>query len=261
MRLAIITTHPIQYYAPVFRALAADPRLELKVFYTWSQAADGALADPGFGARIQWDIPLLDGYDSQFVPNTAREPSSSHFQGIRNPDLVPSIEAWHADAVLVYGWALASHLTALRYFKGRIPVFFRGDSTLLGSQAPLRAFMRNRFLTWVYSHVDVAIAVGSNNRDYFRWCGLPEGRIAFAPHSIDTQRFADKDGTHTARAQELRRQLDIEPGARTLVFAAKFIPEKDVLLLLNAFLSLDSEAHLVLVGSGPLEDRAQDART
>ena len=38
-KLAIVCTHPIQYYAPVFRALAESDRIDARVFYTWSQAA------------------------------------------------------------------------------------------------------------------------------------------------------------------------------------------------------------------------------
>jgi hypothetical protein len=41
MRLAVVSTHPIQYYAPLFRLLGKDPEIELKVFYTWSQSSQG----------------------------------------------------------------------------------------------------------------------------------------------------------------------------------------------------------------------------
>lgn len=254
VRLAIISTHPIQYYAPVFRALATDPRVEMRVFYTLSQAAQGPIADAGFGRQITWDIPLLEGYESEFVPNTSREPRTTHFHGIRNPQLPARIEAWGAQAVLVYGWNHHSHLGALRYFKGRIPVLFRGDSTLLNEQTPLRKLARRLFLRWIYRHVDVPIAVGSNNRDYYTWCGVPPKRIGFAPHSVDTTRFADNSGEHAAHAARLREQLDIAPDERVLVFAAKFIPEKDPLLLLEAFIRAEGDAHLVLVGNGALEE-------
>jgi glycosyltransferase involved in cell wall biosynthesis len=255
LRLAIVSTHPIQYYAPVFRALAGDPRIELRVFYTFSQAAQGPIADAGFGRQIEWDIPLLDGYDSQFVPNIARAPGTTHFRGICNPDLPSRIAAWGAAALLVYGWNHQSHLAALRRFKGRIAVFFRGDSTLLNEQTPLRKLARRQFLRWIYRHVDVPIAVGSNNRDYYTWCGVPRERIGFAPHSVDTHRFMDATGEHAAQASRLRERLGIPSDARVLVFAAKFIPDKDPLLLLEAFIRAAGDAHLVLVGNGALEEQ------
>lgn len=211
------------------------------------------MSDPGFDRAITWDIPLLEGYEHEFVPNTAPRPGTDHFNGLRNPGLIGAIEAWGADVVLVFAWNSHSHLQVMRHFKGRIPVFFRGDSTLLDATSPWRAAARRVFLSWVYRHIDVALAVGSNNKDYFRWCGVPEERIAFAPHAIDTRRFADPDGAHARRAVEWRRELRIPTGARTVVFAGKFQAKKDPLLLLDAFLRCGAAGHLVFVGNGALE--------
>jgi glycosyltransferase involved in cell wall biosynthesis len=264
IRLAVVSTHPIQYYAPLFRALATSPFVVPRVFYTWSHTAEGSVFDPGFGRSFKWNVPLLNGYDHVFLPNVANRPGSNHFLGIRNPQLTPAIERWGADAVLVFGWNLHSHLGALRHFSGRIPVMFRGDSTLLNPQKPLRRLLRKLFLRWVYSHVDMAVAVGTNNRDYFRWCGLAPEKLALAPHCIDTERFGDASGEHAARADEWRRELGIPPDAVAFLYAAKFIPQKDPGLLLDAFRSLGASAHLVYLGEGELElalrARAADMR-
>ncbi len=253
VRLAIISTHPIQYYAPIFQALAQSQSIRAKVFYTWSQTATAGVVDAGFGRHVTWDIPLLDGYEFEFVTNVARRPGTSHFWGLRNPGLTRAIEKWGADAVLVFGWNSASHLRALHHFKGKVPVFFRGDSTLLDRRSGWRTGLRRLHLGWVYRHIDVAIAVGSNNRDYFRWCGVPAERIRFAPHAIDTTRFADPDGSQQRRAVQWRTELGIEPHARTLVFAGKLLGKKDPVLLLEAFQRSGRARHLVFVGDGELQ--------
>jgi glycosyltransferase involved in cell wall biosynthesis len=253
VKLAIVSTHPIQYYAPVFRALSAYSAVDLRVFYTWSQAADSALFDHGFGAEVKWDIPLLDGYDHRFVDNVANRAGSHHFNGIRNPTLIDEIEAWGPDAILVYGWNCHSHLQAIRHFKGRIPVLFRGDSTLLDPSAWWRALLRRGFLRWLYSHVDVAIAVGGNNRDYFAWCGIPIQRIAFAPHSIDTVRFAADSINQENRARKWRLELGIPAEAVVFLFAGKLQKKKNPGLLFDAFGSLRPGSHLIYVGNGEIE--------
>jgi glycosyltransferase involved in cell wall biosynthesis len=254
-KLAIVNTHPIQYYSPVFRALAASDQIDLRVFYTWSQAAANSMFDSGFGTEVKWDIPLLDGYQYQFVRNVAKRPGPEHFAGLHTPTLVQEIEAWNPDAILVYTWNSRSHLQALRHFKGRVPVLFRGDSTLLDKRAWWRALMRRVFLTWVYSHVDVAVAVGSNNRDYFEWCGLSLGRIALAPHSVDTVRFAADSERHDSRAAQWRQELGIAPEEITILFAGKLQHQKNLGLLLDAFAAVDDRSHLVLVGNGELESQ------
>jgi glycosyltransferase involved in cell wall biosynthesis len=252
-KLAIVSTHPIQYYSPVFRAMAASDRIDLRVFYTWSQAAADGMFDSGFGTKVKWDIPLLDGFQYQFVRNVAKRPGPDHFGGLNTPTLVREIEAWRPDAVLIYTWNSRSHLQALRYFKGRLPVLFRGDSTLLDYRPWWRALLRRMFLTWVYSHVDVAIAVGTNNRNYFAWCGLRMQRIALAPHSVDTVRFAADAARHEKLAAQWREELNIGPEAIVILFAGKLQPKKNPFLLLDAFSALDGAAHLVFVGNGELE--------
>ncbi len=252
-RLAIVSTHPIQYYAPVFRALAASGHFDVRVFYTWSQAASDGIYDAGFGAEVKWDIPLLEGYAYQFVPNVARRPGTHHFGGLHTPTLVREIESFRPDAVLVYTWNSRSHLSALIHFKNRVPVLFRGDSTLIDERTWWRALLRRTFLYWVYRHVDVAIAVGSNNFDYFAWCGMSKERIALAPHSVDTLRFASDGVAHDARAAHWRRERGIGPEATVILFAGKLQAKKNPVLLLDAFASLDVESHLVFVGNGDLE--------
>jgi glycosyltransferase involved in cell wall biosynthesis len=252
-KLAIVCTHPIQYYAPVFRALAQSGQINLRVFYTWSQAATDSVFDAGFGAEVKWDIPLLEGYAYHFVHNVAKHPGPDHFGGLNTPTLGREIEAWQPDAVLIYTWNSHAHLQALRYFKGRLPVLFRGDSTLLDPRPWWRTLLRRVFLTWVYSHVDVAIAVGTNNRHYFEWCGLPLRRIALAPHSVDTVRFGGDCAQHENLAAQWRQELGISPEAIVILFAGKLQHKKNPHLLLHAFNTLGDDAHLVFVGNGELE--------
>ena len=55
--LAIITTHPIQYNAPLFKLISERNKIKIKVFYTWEQSED-KIFDKIFGREIKWDIPL-----------------------------------------------------------------------------------------------------------------------------------------------------------------------------------------------------------
>src|SRR5690348_11601611 len=87
IRLAIIATHPIQYYAPLFQLLSGRGRVECHVFYGWSGGAFGAVQDPGFGRSIEWDIPLLQGYPFTFVANESTDPGTHHWGGIRSSQL------------------------------------------------------------------------------------------------------------------------------------------------------------------------------
>lgn len=261
MKLAIITTHPIQYYAPVFKMLTASQKLDIKVFYTRGQQE--RTLDRGFGKNISWDIPLLEGYEYTFLENTARAPGTHHFRGIINPELISAVEQWQAEAVLVFGWSYLSHLRAMRYFKGKIPVYFRGDSHLLDEDAGLKRKLRRIFLRWVYSYVDTAFYVGTNNKEYFLKHGLKESQLIYAPHAIDNARFSDPSGKYAAEAMQWREKLGVSSDQKIILFCGKFENKKDPLLLLQmAHAWKDrTDVEFLFVGNGHLQARMKKEAT
>lgn len=249
-KLAIITTHPIQYYAPIFKLMHQQKKLEIKVFYTLGEVGLKQF-DPGFGKAITWDIPLLQGYNFQFQENTSKNPGSHRFWGVVNPDLIQEIKAWTADVILVYGWAYFAHLKVICHFKNKIPVFFRGDSTLLDKKNSLKNSIKNIFLYWVYKHVDHAFYVGKNSKAYFKYYGLQEKQLSFAPHSIENERFSRNNFKATI---ELRRKLRIKPDEILILFTGKLELKKNPELLLKAFEVLNQQnTYLLFAGNGPLE--------
>jgi glycosyltransferase involved in cell wall biosynthesis len=256
-KLAIISTHPIQYNAPLFRLLAERNKIGIKVFYTWSQSQETEIYDPGFGIRRKWDIPLLNGYDHVFIPNISKNPGSHHFWGIQNPELIHSIDEYQPDAVMVYGWSFASHLKAMRHYKSRVPVYFRGDSTLLDETKhfSINKALRRIFLKWVYGNIDHAFYTGEYNKQYFLAHGLGDRQLSFVPHAIDNSRFSNE-----VPVINYREQLGIPQDAVCILFAGKLEEKKDPLLLLNSFIGINNPGvWLVIVGNGVLENELKAA--
>jgi glycosyltransferase involved in cell wall biosynthesis len=249
-KLAIIISHPIQYYAPVFKLLGQ--KCELKVLYSLGDNVENGSYDTGFKQNIKWDINLLDGYQYEFLNNTAKKSGSHHFKGIINPNIIQSINSFNPDAILVYGWSYQSHLKVLRHFKGKTPIWFRGDSHLLDSKPKLIKLARKALLTWVYSHIDKAFYVGTANKAYYKSFGLKQHQLLFAPHATDNDRF----GTDRFdEAQILRNKLGIINGEILILFAGKLVRKKSPDRLLKAFLELNlNNSHLLIVGNGELEE-------
>jgi glycosyltransferase involved in cell wall biosynthesis len=252
-KLAIITTHPIQYNAPLFRLLHERNNIAIKVFYTWSQSENGVKFDPGFGKEIQWDIPLLDGYDYCFVNNISTAPGSHHYKGIDNPTLITEIQNWGADAVFVYGWNFKSHLNVMKFFKNRIPILFRGDSTLLNEKFGIRRIVRRLFLKYIYSYVDIAMYVGEANKAYFLAHGVTNSQLHFMPHAIDNKRFQRTSAMEEA-AVSFRQKNNIPVDAILFLYAGKLDENKNIFFLANAFEKVnDKNAQLLIVGNGITE--------
>ncbi len=249
-KLAIVITHPIQYYVPVFQRLAKA--CGLKVFYTWGPNWLSNKFDPGFGKEIKWDIPLLDGYTYEFLYNVSQQPGSHHRKGIDNPDIINKLEDFSPDTILVHGYNYKSHFRVMRYFKGKIPIWFRGDSTLLNKETLPKSFLKKIYLSFVYSYIDKAFYVGKNNKAYFLAFGLKETQLFFCPHAIDNEHFA-KDRTN--EVLQLKSRLGFNKDDIIVLYAGKFEEVKNLPKLISAFLKLKTakQVKLLLVGNGPLE--------
>ncbi len=216
--------------------------------------------DKKFGKHIKWDIPLLKGYDYQFVRNTAKEQGTHSWRGIVNPTLIDEIEEWQADAVLVYGWNFQSHFKAMRHFKGKIPVLFRGDSTLLGETKSIRTILRRVVLNFVYRYIDYALYVGINNKEYFLKHGVADNNLIFSPHSVDNERFSVAASQFSDEVDKWRKRLNISEETLVFLFAGKFEPKKNPMLIIEAAKQLsDFDFKFILAGSGILENELKQA--
>lgn len=252
-KLAIITTHPIQYYAPWFAMLSERNKLILKVFYTFSQWKNN-FVDKGFLKEVKWDIPLLENYDYEFVENTSKKPDLFSFFGIENKNLNSKISEYNPDAILFIGWNYASHLGAMRYFHGKKKIWFRGDSTLLDENFGIKKFLRRLFLKRVYNYVDTAFYVGQNNKSYFLAHNLKEKNLVFAPHAIDNERFSTNEKEFETLAQKWREELNIPENSKTILFAGKFENKKNPLFIIQAAKDLP-DFTFILTGDGELKKK------
>ena len=73
-RLAVVASHVIQYQDPFFRLLAADPDIDLTVYYCSPQGAVD-YRDEEMKTTLRWDIETLTGYRSVMLRNFARRMS------------------------------------------------------------------------------------------------------------------------------------------------------------------------------------------
>jgi glycosyltransferase involved in cell wall biosynthesis len=251
MRLAIACSHPIQYYAPLFRELAR--RLDLHVFYA-HLATPSQQAAAGFGQAFDWDIDLVSGYDHSFLTNVSSRPGTDHFFGCDTPEIADRLAADEFDALMVIGWNLKSSIQAIMAAKRLgLPVLVRGDSQLQTRRSPLKAMVKALAYPPLLRSFDAALYVGQRSRAYYRHYRFPEARLFFSPHCIDNDWFASR-ATAAAR-QELRARLAIAPSTFVALFAGKLLPFKRPLDVVEscALASRQGAAvEMMLAGSGGL---------
>ncbi len=252
-RLAVITSHPIQYYAPWFRHIARHGDVKLRVFYLWDFGVRKS-HDEGFGEAFEWDVPLLGGYEHEFVPNASVRPGTGSFGGLDNPQLAERVKTWKPDTTLLM---LYNYRSIIRFMVRRdktVPLLFRGDShRLFPSKGPV-ASLKGMAIRRFFSKMKACLYVGKANRDYYRLHGVPEEDLFFSPHAIDNTRFLNATREAGRGGAAWRADLGIPPDHTVVLFAGKFVPKKRPIDLLEAFLRLDRDnCSLLFVGGGELE--------
>lgn len=258
-------THPTQYHAPWFRALANRSEISIHVFYGFQPSPE--LQGRDFGVNFEWDVPLLEGYPNSFLRNVATTPGWG-FSDTDTPELAELIPQRNFDVWLINGWATKSEWLAVRTcYRSRIPMLIRGDSTLIDHR-PLGTRIAKRLVLgkWIPRFTRY-LTVGKLNEEYYEFYGADRRRFIPVRHFVDNDWFAAQAGAARARRDEIRASWQIAPDALVFLFAGKLIDKKQPMLALDAFRRVSAGRtglHLLIAGDGALREQceryAQDHR-
>ena len=259
MKVAIVTTHPIQYQVPWIRLLAREPGIELVVLY--AMIPDAAQQGGGFGVALQWDVPLLDGYRHRVLTNVAVRPSVTERNGCDTPGIGNVLRAERVDVVIVNGWVVKTCLQALAACRRLgIPCIVRGESNLLRPRALWKRLLHRLHLR----RYSAFLSIGSSNRAFYLAHGVPAARIFDTPYGVDNDFFATRAAAARPRRTELRAGWGVPPEAVVVLFAGKFEAKKrpaDIVAAARCLATRPSgrRLHFLMVGSGELQEPCRAA--
>lgn len=256
-RIACLLSHPTQYHAPLFRRLAADPALDFEALFL-SRLSLNEYYDRGFGVRVKWDVPLLDGYRHRFLPALGSADRLSFWRpltfGLRR-----ALASGRYDAVWAHGYAHQGILRTIAAARSMgIRLLLSGDSQLGSGAGAAKLAAKRVVLRRLFARIDGFLAVGTLNRRYYEHYGVPGDRIFTTPYAVDNAFFQSAAIEAASRREEFRRSLDLEPGRPIILYAAKLRPHKRPDDLLEAFARMPSggarepHAYLLFVGDGEM---------
>ena len=261
MRLALVVQHPIHYHLPLYRAIARDPDIELRVLYmqeAWSSSG----YDPEVGATVDWGLPMLDGYAYEVFPNTSPRRDGLGFWKFVNPRLILQVLTGPCDAVYVHGHNHFTHVAAVLAARlGGKRVVVRTISYNLGDRPPHVRLIRQVLYRALYRFAHVLLYIGSHNRRFFEEFGARPSQLVHAPHIVDNARFESRHEQLAPHRETLKTALGIPAGRKVVLFCAKFMAKKRPMMLVDAFLEADLGDNwmLLMAGDGALR-RACEAR-
>lgn len=246
-RVLAVATHPIQYQAPWFRALARAT--DFSVLFV--QQPDAAQQGKGFDLAFEWDVPILDGYRWQRAPDVRGRGGLRGFFAARighpldllrklDPDVVV-LTGWHA-------WSLVQMLIAAS--RARVPVIMRGESNALRRRPwPVRAFHRV-----LLTRCAAFLPIGRASRAFYESYGVPDRRLFDAPYFVDNARFTQSAAQALPHRTSLRARWAIPEAAVCFCYAGKLEPKKRIGDLMTALHIARGQStrplHVLVVGTG-----------
>jgi hypothetical protein len=189
MRVAVLNSHVIQYFGPLWRELAKKKDVELKVFYCCDWGSND-YEDPGFGKILRWDVDLRRGYDSQILP--LRKPIKNlGFWDVNNGTVRKALSEFRPHILVLFGYSHLTKWRALLWARthgARVLAF--SDSEL---KHPRKAWVRlakQLVVRLFFSQLDGALPISGSNAAYYRSYGLTPDRLHPCAQPIEGERFA-----------------------------------------------------------------------
>ena len=125
------------------RLISKEPNIILRVIFE-NNPENLAYYDPGFDCKVEWDTPLTDGYNNEYLSNTNLD------NEIKN-----------ADVLWLHGWGSSVFRRALRLAKRQgIPVLMRGENCdiAMPDGYGLRGWLKRRYINWILKHCSAFLA-------------------------------------------------------------------------------------------------------
>jgi glycosyltransferase involved in cell wall biosynthesis len=259
MKIAVFLSHPIQHYSPLCKEIARHKGVQLKVFY-FSRHGTEQTFDPGFGMGFKWDVDLLEGYESEFLPRQwpTKDPFNSRWNGLNQG--ISRVLGGGWDVAYVTGYA---HLNNWRIAnacrRNGVKLLYHSDSNFITEkQKPVvKRLFKKIVVGRFFSKVSVFLSVGDNNRDYLRYYGAPADRIRFCAIPVDTERFRNAVALVDENKKiELRKNLGLAKDDCVIGFCGKLISRKRPQDLVAALQHPSLKGRKVVglfIGSGEME--------
>lgn len=261
LRIAHFVTHPIQYFAPLYRALAESADVDLTVYFG-SDFGTRLSFDPGLGREVQFDIPLLEGFRFEFLKNNGDGKPSGDWTSFDCPDLQSFLSGRNFDIVWIHGWGYRFQRQAAMAAESLgIPYVIRGESTLV--EAPflsLRWIRRFALHHRIIRRAAACLYVGAENKKFYRSFGIVSARLLPALYSIDVEFFARSRLSEVDRDQ-YRRNRGLDEKAVVVVTIAKLISRKRVADLVAAVALCPRNVHLWVLGDGEQAEALKELAT
>lgn len=253
IKMLIYVGNPVQYHAPIFRALAEENDIESTVMFG-DDIGLRQFYSKEFQSYIQWDVPLVDGYQTRFFKNLASKNSKGFFSRI-NIGMFGFIIKNRPDVLLVHGYDTMSSVIA--FVAAKIigsKILWRGEAAIRPNtrQGVIRKLVKSYVLPIYFRYCDAIMFSCAGNRLYLEQFSINPQKLFFMPCAVDNKFFRRHEARHAGKVDTIRDELGIRSSVMVIAFVARFTQRKRPLDLIEAVSMIDhKDIHVLFVGDGP----------
>jgi glycosyltransferase involved in cell wall biosynthesis len=248
IRVAVVFPLPIPYRDRLFELVAADPSVELTVFFCRRTRSD-----------MNW-VPRSLGYPHVFLRNMGVdvEARRNAVPVYLNPSILRELRWGRFDVIVTSGLAHPTMQLAVLYAMATAtPYVVWNESHHMRSRRLIRPFrsLKEALYRLEVGRAAAGLVTGTYAADYLQSFGLSEDRVYRVANTTDVPRMIMAvDRCRGAAALVERRRLGLD-GKKVVLFVGRLVGVKGVQPLMDAFDRVrreQPEAALVLVGDGPM---------
>ena len=261
--LVITETHPVQYHAPVYKAVQARFGVPVTVIYG-SDFSVAGYRDKEFGASFSWDTDLVAGTEVRFL-SRVNEGGARSFEEVSGRGMIAAITAAKPSAVLMTGYNGSFYLAALAAARvSGSPILFRAEtSDRAVARSTAKSAARDWALRRLYGMCEGVLPIGSNSYAHYRRLGVAEEKMYFAPYCVSTESFRCDESSREELRPAMRSNLGLASGDIAVLFSGKLSIRKGVHVLVEAAKGLPEAIRnrivLVFLGAGSEKDAVEAA--
>jgi len=253
-KIAILSSHPIQYFAPLYAHLSKNPNLDITVLYCSDFGTKNSY-DHGFKQAFQWDIDLLSGYTYEFIGKnySLREPKG--FFSLICPSIINILYKNRFDVIWIHGHNYLVNILAIVFSKTfGTKVLMRCETHLLLSRNKVKRAIRPFVLGSLYKLCDAFLAIGTKNQNFYLSLGIPISKIFLTPYTTDNDRFIESIENQRENKKSLLKDIGIFNDYPNVLYISKLQKRKNPDLLIKAASKIqhDMNFNLIIAGSGEM---------
>ena len=251
-KLAIITTHPIQYQIPLFKSLKKY-NIKPIVFFASKHGINNKF-DHEFLNRINWNINsnLISGYKSYF-PKYQKYKINDFRLSFKNFEKILLKEK--VKFILIFGWNNIHYLKSIYYsHKHKLKIILRVETNLYSTKNFFKKILKKFFLKFFFNFFDKFLYIGKLNRDFYLKNKVPFKKLVSAPYFVDNKFFVSN-----ISKSNLKKKLRIK-SKKVVLFVGKFLPRKNPIefIRLAEKFKKNDDIIFLMIGNGEMKEECHE---